>query len=335
MGTLAAAYEVDERRSNSLRTWKHYWWCSNSSSSKSSSSKDKVGSLLRICRTKSSNLLGALVLATLAGCATIGLQLAVSGHSGVKHARLNSRAKGDFDHYAVPPPFPSSDIRNDNHGNNANDSPAPAPAGAAGGGAGGAAAAAADDALGNAFHADEKREETEHHPNSQDRTSSNGISSSSSSSKEANRLREEDPAGPVGYPARTAPARETPGSPPGQNNPHESSPDHRFGGQRTGRSVKAQGGTSEAVYHLPAYTGRFGWGTDWTLGVSLEEGGEDVIEPTRCRTEPEKRSFVEYVMERRESASSLAGGTTTRTTNNKVGWVGGGLVAMRVLETIY
>ena len=78
----------------------------------------------------------------------------------------------------------------------------------------------------------------------------------------------------------------------------------------------------EAVYHVPAYTGRFGWGIDWTLGVSEEEAGEDVIEPARCRDEPAKRGFVEYVMERREEASELVGGTTTRTPNNKVRWLG-------------
>eukprot|EP00904_Undaria_pinnatifida_P006960 jgi/Undpi1/3394/HiC_scaffold_15.g06767.m1 len=258
MGTRAPAYENNGTgRSNSKKHIRKH---------SSSSQLGNVGSLLRVCRTSSRGLLGALILATLVGCATIALQLAVSGHGGVRHARLNARAEGDAGDGVVPPPLIYDQ----------------------------SAAPRGGDYLGN--------------------MDSSSSSSSSSSKDTPNRSRE----GKEGTTTRTTggyPTREAIG-PPEPLNPMKNQ--HRFGGQRTGASAKAEQGPGEAVYHLPGYSGPFGWGTDWSLSVSVEEGGEDVIEPARCKTDPAERSFVDYVMERRGEASPQVGGTTTRNTKNKV-----------------
>ena len=259
MGTRAPAYENNGTgRSNSKKHIRKH---------SSSSQLGNVGSLLRVCRTSSRGLLGALILATLVGCATIALQLAVSGHGGVRHARLNARAEGDAGDGVVPPPLIYDQ----------------------------SAAPRGGDYMGNM-------------------DSSSSSSSSSSSKDTPNRSRE----GKEGTTTRTTggyPTREAIG-PPEPLNPMKNQ--HRFGGQRTGASAKAEQGPGEAVYHLPGYSGPFGWGTDWSLSVSVEEGGEDVIEPARCKTDPAERSFVDYVMERRGEASPQVGGTTTRNTKNKV-----------------
>lgn len=82
--------------------------------------------------------------------------------------------------------------------------------------------------------------------------------------------------------------------------------DRRFVGQRTGRPPN---GEDEVEYRPPPSLGPYGWGTDWAVGVSTRQGGEDVIEPPWC-LHAENRSFVERVMERR---------ATTVDSSNRVG----------------
>lgn len=82
--------------------------------------------------------------------------------------------------------------------------------------------------------------------------------------------------------------------------------DRRFVGQRTGRPPN---GEDEVEYRPPPSVGPYGWGTDWAVGVSTRQGGEDVIEPPWC-LHAENRSFVERVMERR---------ATTVDSSNRVG----------------
>lgn len=76
--------------------------------------------------------------------------------------------------------------------------------------------------------------------------------------------------------------------------------DHRFVGQNTGIPPKPE---EEPVYRPPPSQGPFGWGTHWAIGVTVLDDGEDVIEPSECRSSAEDRSFVEHVMERRSAAS--------------------------------
>lgn len=71
--------------------------------------------------------------------------------------------------------------------------------------------------------------------------------------------------------------------------------DRRFVGQRTGLPSN---GEDNVEYRPPPSEGPFGWGTDWAVGVSTRQGGEDVIEPPWC-LRAENQSFVERVMERR------------------------------------